>query len=117
MNDIEFRPCYRCGGKVTEDFLGRIRCTKCGYDFRTMTVDPDFEPEEDVCEFCNVDNYTKNEFGDYYVIAEEYWTSLMMTYNSETGKYGLVANGDYSPGVDINFCPICGRKLTESGTE
>lgn len=73
------------------------------------------------CQYCDLDNYTKREsyeYDDYshdayYVVAEAPWTSLMMTYNSKTGKYGIVANGDYSPEVNIEFCPFCGRKLTD----
>ena len=73
------------------------------------------------CKYCNLENYTKCEISEYddyshdayCMIAEKPWTTLMMTHNSETGKYGLVANGDYSPGADINFCPMCGRELTE----
>ena len=73
------------------------------------------------CPYCDLGNYTKREFSEYddyphdayYVITKEPWTSLMITHNSKTGRYGLVANGDYSPGVDIDFCPKCGRKLVE----
>lgn len=73
------------------------------------------------CPYCDLDNYTKREISKYddcphdayYVIATEPWTSLIMTHNSKTGRYGLVANGDYSPGVNIKFCPFCGRELVE----
>jgi hypothetical protein len=81
-----------------------------------MTIDTDIK-----CPYCDINNYTKREISEYddyphdayYVITEEPWTSLMITHNSKTGKYGLVANGDYSPGADIEFCPFCGRKLVE----
>lgn len=73
------------------------------------------------CDWCDLDKYTKHEsskYDDYphdayYVITKAPWTSLMMTHNSKTGKYGIVANGDYSPGVNIEFCPKCGRRLVE----
>ena len=73
------------------------------------------------CPYCDLSNYTKRESSkyddyphdSYYVITEKPWTSLVMTHNSKTGKYGIVANGDYSPGVNIEFCPFCGRKLVE----
>ncbi len=73
------------------------------------------------CPYCDLDNYSEHdpsEYDDYqhnayYMVAKAPWTSLMMTHNSKTGKYGLVANGDYSPGVNIEFCPFCSRKLVE----
>ena len=73
------------------------------------------------CKYCDLENYTKREISEYddyphdfyCIVASKPWTTLMMTHNSETRKYGLVANGDYSPGIDIDFCPICGRKLME----
>ena len=75
------------------------------------------------CKYCNLENYTKheiNEYDDYphdsyYVVANEPWTSLMMVHNSKTGKYGLIANGDYSPGISINYCPFCGKKTDRRG--
>lgn len=73
------------------------------------------------CQYCDLDNYTKREISKYddyphdayRVIAEEPYTHLLMTHNSEIDKYGLMANGDYAPGVDIEFCPFCGRKLVK----
>lgn len=75
-----------------------------------------------ICKYCNLKNYTQDEFTEYqeyyqsdayYELAEAPYTSLVITHNSKTGKYGLKANGDYEPGIDIEFCPFCGRKLTE----
>lgn len=82
-----FKPCFRCGGKVEEDFLCRIRCTKCGYDFQTMSIDPDFEPKEDACEYCkDVDTL-------YDLVC-----------------YIPTKNG-FSIDVPVNYCPVCGRNL------
>ena len=87
--NYNFSPCSRCGGKVEEDFLCRIRCTKCGYDFKTMSIDPDFEPPEDTCEFC---------------VDLDWLYDIVCYIPTENGS---------SVNVPVNFCPCCGRKLTE----
>jgi hypothetical protein len=73
------------------------------------------------CEYCDLANYTYCGFSkydnyqhDFYCgLASEPYTFLAITYNSVTKKFGLLANGDYVAARDINFCPMCGRKLTE----
>ena len=102
MNDIEFRPCYRCGGKVTEDFLGRIRCTKCGYDFLTMTVDPDFEPAEEVCEFC-----AQFDFSTAKLEVDKYGARIALS----------LCNTKFDKDEQFKYCPMCGKQLTESETD
>ena len=107
MNDIKFSPCYRCGGKVEEDYLCRIRCTKCGYDFETMSVDPDFEPQEDICKYCaeyeDLPEHIINGEPDGRVFD----TSI---YCDENGWHIEVPSG---ADIGIKFCPYCGRELTE----
>ena len=74
-----------------------------------------------MCEFCNLNNYTKCESVEYfeyqhdyeYHIAKAPWTNLYMTYNSITNKFGIDGIGEYDAGIDIEYCPFCGRKLTE----
>lgn len=110
----EFSPCYRCGGKVENDFLGRIRCTKCGYDFKTMSVDPDFEPEEVVCEYCNLIPSMDGSFyfgkdlpmddnGCMYICKDEESSVALCYKDYEDDEHILF----------IQYCPICGRKLVE----
>lgn len=96
MNDIEFNPCYRCGGEVTSDFLGRIRCTKCGYDLRTMSIDPDFEPEEDVCEFCE-----KYDFANSKIEIDKYGARIVLS----------LCNTKFPKEDQFQYCPMCGRNL------
>jgi hypothetical protein len=114
MNDIEFAPCYLCGGEVTEDFLGRIRCTKCGYDFRTMSIDPDFEPEEDVCEYCNL-TPSMNSMAKYGRDFDDLeYEGNMYICQYEDGEIALAySDGDIENNTPIKYCPICGRKLVE----
>lgn len=74
-----------------------------------------------MCKFCDLNNYTKSTGVEYFEYQHDYeyhiagapWTSLYMTYNSETNKFGIDGFGDYDAGIDIEYCPFCGRKLTE----
>lgn len=112
-----FSPCYRCGGKVECDFLGRIRCTKCGYDFETMSVDPDFEPKEEVCEYCDLipsmDGMIK--FGrDFDDLEYGDCEGSMFIVQFEDGEIALAYTNKFDENyAPINYCPICGRKLKE----
>lgn len=61
-----------------------------------------------MCKFCEkIRNY------------EEYKDYLMrdgILYNKESGKYCIVANyliEDFEDGIAVNFCPMCGRKLSK----
>ena len=108
MNDIEFSPCYRCGGKVINDFLGRIRCTKCGYDYQTMSIDPDFIPEEDMgCKYCTEYEELPEHVIKGQPIGKVFDTCIQC---DENGWHLEIPSG---VDIGINFCPICGRKLTE----
>lgn len=66
------------------------------------------------CKYCNLKNYTESWLSSqtYYCLAKEPYTTLEMMHDNNTGKYSLIANGDYVASIEINFCPICGRKLT-----
>ena len=74
-----------------------------------------------MCDYCDLSNYKKCEPDDYdycphdmeYEIAKAPYTGLDITYYSQTNKFALVAYGDYDAGIDIEYCPFCGRKLTE----
>ena len=113
----KFSPCYRCGGKVEEDFVGRIRCRKCGYDFQTMSIDPDFEPQEVVCEYCNLipSMNGRAKYGrDFDDLEYEDCKGSMFIVQFEDGEIALAYTNKFDENyAPIKYCPKCGRKLTE----
>ena len=107
----KFSPCYRCGGKVEEDYLCRIRCTKCGYDFETMSVDPDFEPQEDVCKYCTEYEDLPEHIVNGESIGKVFDTDID---EDENGWHICLPSG---VDIGIRFYPYCGRKLTKEEDE
>lgn len=63
--------------------------------------------ESDMCEFCNgkkkkIENgYT---YGNAYIKSTNYGYCYKIFYDNSGGEYG---EGEF----EINYCPICGRKL------
>ena len=63
------------------------------------------------CYYCDCE-YTHKpvqvlDVGEYTGLTMEYWK----------GGYYLVAHGDDTARCKIEYCPFCGRKLTESEDE
>lgn len=71
-----------------------------------------------MCKYCEQKPWRKTkEYEDIYDHAillgdDSLWVGLYMGIN-EWGQYVLVASGDDESRVHINYCPICGKKLTE----
>lgn len=73
-----------------------------------------FEPlmwEDRGCYYCDC-VYTHKPM---QVLASAEYTGLTMEYWK--GAYYLVAHGEDTPRVKIEYCPFCGRKLTENEDE
>lgn len=61
-----------------------------------------------MCDFCeNIKNY--DEYGNH-------WYAGGVLYNAKEKEYCLAQNDseyDFNDYLDINYCPLCGRKLSE----
>lgn len=69
------------------------------------------------CEYCDIKSYsgTRNKI-KVLCWSSGYYTSLYMTYDCKDKIFGLMANGegdgDSKAEIKINYCPICGRRLS-----
>lgn len=65
-----------------------------------------------MCEYCDIEKYEKVDYGEL-VKDLDYgdYTTLRMEYLSN--RFSIFAHGDDCAGIEINYCPFCGRKLEE----
>lgn len=69
------------------------------------------------CCYCDLDKYENNIYREtkiMYLSCGEY-TGLTMEYRK--GIYRLAAHGEDETRIEIEYCPFCGRKLTENDDE
>ena len=69
------------------------------------------------CYYCDLDKYEDCVYSNKkkQILACADYTGLTMEYWK--GGYYLVANGEDTARIEIEYCPFCGRKLTESEDE
>ena len=60
-----------------------------------------------MCEYCE----KLNDGRGAEIINDEHWTDRFNLYKDPKGKYRIECYADQSS--PINYCPMCGRKLTE----
>lgn len=65
------------------------------------------------CKYCDLKNYGTYVF-DYKIvlhIQDGAWNTLYMAYDKNRKEYSIMAVGDGSAEIKIDYCPFCGRKL------
>lgn len=62
------------------------------------------------CEYSDDARFGANMFDDDYSDDEGYSIVICNVYKNPQRKFICIDDGDANS-IDINFCPICGRKL------
>ena len=66
-----------------------------------------------MCKYCNADNYSYHIEGvKELTLGFKHFTGLRMRFHSENNKFTLVADGEGEVEMEIDYCPKCGRKLS-----
>ena len=65
-----------------------------------------------MCKYCDVTKY-KNDWDGIkrLQIGWDCYTALEIWFNPSNNKFNMVAGGEGEVKIEINHCPICGRKL------
>ena len=67
-----------------------------------------------MCECCNVEKYSYHLEGVTELTLDWcHYTGLYIRFNSNNNKFTLAASGEGEAEIEINYCPICGRELTQ----
>ena len=65
------------------------------------------------CEYCDIKKYYDRWNGTKVLtLKEDYYTDLNMVYDVKDKNFGVMARGEGSAEIKINYCPMCGRKLS-----
>jgi hypothetical protein len=66
------------------------------------------------CEYCNIKKYDDRSWNDTKVLQLDYgdYTALSMVYHCRDKSFGIMAEGEGRAEIMINYCPMCGRKLS-----
>lgn len=66
------------------------------------------------CEYCNTEKYQKHPWNGTKTLTldRDDYTYLYMVYDCKNKKFGIEAQGEGYAEITINYCPICGKKLT-----
>ena len=65
------------------------------------------------CEYCDIKKYN-DRWNKIKVLPLNYgmYTDLSMVYDGNDKKFGIMAEGEGRAVIKINYCPMCGRKLS-----
>ena len=69
-----------------------------------------------MCKYCNVNEYEDIWFGTKkeLVVGDAPYTTLSIEYSPKENEFTMVAEGDSRATMQLEYCPKCGRKLTEN---
>ena len=65
------------------------------------------------CEYCDIKEYD-DRWNKIKTLCLDngYYTDLSMFYDCKDKKFGIMAEGEGRAEIKINYCPMCGRKLS-----
>lgn len=65
------------------------------------------------CEYCDIKKYN-DRWNKIKALPLDYgmYTNLSMFYDSNDKKFGIMAEGEDRAKIKINYCPMCGRRLS-----
>ena len=66
------------------------------------------------CEYCNIKNYNNRSYNNTRILTLGYdsYTLLAMVYHNKNKEFRMMAEGEGRAEIKINYCPMCGRKLS-----
>ena len=65
------------------------------------------------CEYCDIKKYYDRWNGTKVLNLKEHcYTDLNMVYDVKDKKFGIMAEGEGRAEIKINYCPMCGRRLS-----
>ena len=65
------------------------------------------------CKYCDIKNYYDKWNGlKVQDLERGFYTDLCMVYDNKDKKFRLMARGEGRAEIKINYCPMCGRRLS-----
>ena len=65
------------------------------------------------CGYCDIKKYYDRWNGTKVLsLNEDCYTDLNMVYDVKDKKFGVMAEGEGRAEIKINYCPMCGRRLS-----
>lgn len=66
------------------------------------------------CMYCDIKEYTDRSYNNTKVLEldGDRYTALAMVYHNENKEFTMMADGASRAEIKINYCPVCGRKLS-----